>query len=513
MVAVLLLSPTTAWAEEEAVADDEGSGSYDAGAEGRSAFDEAVSRIRGEVRLDARWEWVTGDNDAGNGSNDPAAAFTVSPSRHKRDFDVFAYLLLYSEGLGHEALDVKFSSRFEWDLAGDPFRYEFADFRDDRRSSRAHFGLRELYAEARIMGPRNAFVNNKTKVSVKGGRFDFWEAEWGSVDGAQINVEDLGPVSASVFGGVRASHYDSRKFKRILGGHVTIQPVDQFSFTVSDVLHIDNSLELSARVEPTEWMFIGASTKFVNDDIDDFRAWVDIDFAKQYFNIFLGYRSVFDNSDKFDYDYTDTDTQVSRKRFNRNSLNFLQESGSDDYEIKLYKGFGVSKGTFGIFLQGRRHDIRSDFSKIDQYNFDYWEGTVGFDLHDLPFEGFFAETRLSYVDPDHPASRSGNGAEQFQDLRSEGETEWIEWYNHIRASVFYYRLTIGAEFYYRQFNYRTRFVRLEDLRQWGYGAYVLFKATDKLRFRVDYFYEGAFEIVDQDIEWHQSLRVGVKYQF
>ncbi len=299
------------------------------------------------------------------------AQWTEAQGKDTRDQDLRTWLGAEFQRTGVEGLSASMLVWYGLDTDGTS---ESSPFKDtlDSYSNRDDFRVYRAALSYRVPAGWLTAV---------AGRQEIWSAEIATVDGGLLRIEPCRWATFEVFGGQRVSHYRDPDPEGLYGGNLDLRPLDGTLLRLQDLYYIDNSLELSLVQDLGKWGFGRAEYRMINDDPNEaslglhLQPWTAAEAHLTY------RRKIADaGDDDFTYDYTSAGDDTVP------GLGLEPLAPYADYIAEFRQGFLEA---FGLGARYRRHNVIDDKDE-DEFNADYQEGTLLFDLEGWPWQGLRA---------------------------------------------------------------------------------------------------------------------------
>lgn len=412
----------------------------------------------------------------------------------QNDFDELLWLNFSTKGIGSPKLRTHFSGRFEDDLDNIEVLDEFADGRDARlpgagyaRIYEGYFQIQDVWSDVNLTGGRQAVDGVVWPVRM---------------DGARVDINEIGPFSIAVFGGVNAGYRSSLPIRGIFGGQLAAEPAEWLRLEFSNVYHIENLFEVSLEGTLPERDFLGyfACVRLLDDDGDELRAGIDFEIWKTGTSFFIEYTKVLSGGRQVFFDPTSYFDRATRLlRVPRLFLPVL--APSNDYFISIEQDLTRRNS---LSLEYRRHEIADRHET--GFETSYHEASIG-----LANRGLIPHLSADAEFLWHDGDRSTRETPGFFDTFDEGETQYLE----MNGGLSYRRGKVVFSWYgyYRIYDYVSQFVRFKGQEAWGTEIGVKWRVTDNTTFSLDYFFDDDLSEIAPDVKYTHAVFIGLEFKW
>jgi hypothetical protein len=437
--------------------------------------------------------------------------------RHKdtSDQDLDQYFALRVENLypvkdskALQAVSGEASCRYFKDLDGSPGGEEARDGFD-------HFAHRQDFQLQTLLARAETFDRH---LQLAFGRQFGYEAEWLHFDGATAIFRGLKvlerEVELSAFGGSRVTFYprSASSLDGIEGGHVKVWLAEKTRLKLTDVYYVDNSFQAEIRQDLSSASWVLLQYRQINEDphsvvLEGTAQWLE----KAFTLYFLYVGKLGRNADDFNFDFT----QSARRSRDGDKDRFFNIGDIEPYDegtLELRKELG---GWFGLFGGGTLHYLR-ERDRRNNYNTDWQEAWVGFDLHEPLWKGLTGRATARYVHTDLPRRLIRlkaddviqNGVPDFkpEDLTGDGEPGFFG-LELLLEQDFARKVAVGGTAVFRSYDYQSNYVELQDLKAASLGVYARYRMTAATQWLLSYSYDRDYQFLNPDFDSLHTVRL------
>lgn len=411
------------------------------------------------------------------------------------DQDLEGNLTLRLRDVGIEGTRGAFSLRAFKDLDGSPLG-------DELRGLDSTFGGGE---DGQVGQAWGGYADPEERFEVRLGRQYAYESESVHFDGAWGRLSrltfGLGTFELRAFGGERVTYFSNPVDDEVLGGGIRWDPIEALTLEASEVHLIDSSFRARAIGRPAAILELRAEYFMIDEDpayvefagtIEPL-AWLEVD---------LGWREKLgQRAHDYVFDFTQTPRGSRRDALDARRLRI---EDLDPYD-RLFGEARIRIADRAIARLGGRWNTIADRDDRDFANADFGEVWTGIDWWEFPWPRLAGSLGFRATQWDHPPIPPGIVA--VDDLRGEGERNAMEWRARLEQGIGE-SLTVGAEIAWRTYDYRSRYVTLDNMERLSAGAEARIRVTRFLTWSVEYGYDEELPFIAPDLRWVQTLRTG-----
>ena len=443
--------------------------------------------------------------------------------RHKdttdQDFDQYFALRvedLYpvKDSKALQAVQGEASFRYFKDIDGSP-RGEEARDGLDHFSHHEDFQLQTLLARAETLDRH---------LQLTLGRQFGYEAEWLHFDGATATFRGLQvlgrEVELSAFGGSRVTFYprSASSLDGIEGGHVKAWLLENTRLKLSDVYYVDNSFQAELRQDLSRAAWVLLQYRQINEDPHSITFEGTVGWLKKAFTLYFLYIGKLGrNADDFNFDYT----QSARRSRDSDKDRFFNIGDIEPYDEGTLELRKELSSRFGVLGGGTLHYLRARDRK-NNYNTDWQEAWLGFDLHEPFWKGMTGRATARYVHTDLPRriirlnadDVIQNGAPDFKpgDITGDGEPSFFG-LEFLLEQDFARKVAVGGTAAFRSYDYQSNYVELKGLRAASLSVYARYRMTAATQWLLSYSYDRDYQFVNPDFDSLHTVRLELVLQW
>jgi hypothetical protein len=442
-----------------------------------------TGNILGDIKIKLRSTYDSRQINFDNGQDD------------ENDDNLQQYASVFAKNAFVKNLNIFASGRFDADLGLTPLESELRDS-VDYRSGGDDFRLDYAYFDYR---------SNQYPIRFRAGRQTVNDVELVHIDGAKLGLSLVdNKVNVSAFYGSRVSHYSDPEKKEVIGGNISYSPLRSTTIAGNFVHYLATSTEL--RVDQSFGLDFLTTTRlsWIDSDMRDLTVDASYFSEKSGTNLFFTYfHKIGRDHDDFLFDYTSSD--LSGKDLNVKRFFIKDLVPFRDFSIQLEQTV-FDNITLSASIQDRSI-INND--QEDEFNYPFTIYSIGVGTNGLLVKN--SELRFNFTEFDAGLPEILPGAD-FDTFIGEGEPNYSEITGEFSQRL-NRNITLGISFYYRRYDYQTRFLEVTDADSLSFGVHGEWRFRKNGYVQINYGRDDDFKYINPNLDNITRLRVRLALTF